>query len=141
MSDRRLGGEHGGDATLFDAAARFPLADTRAIELPARPPERAKRTAILQLRFGEVEICRPRDEQDHGLAATVRLRLIELEEVAAPAGVEPLHWRLLTTHAVEDVRPGLAHRRLVPGPLGDRAVVPGDEVAGTATGGQPARLG
>lgn len=102
MSDRRLAGDHPKDTTLFSAAARFPLADTRAIELPARPPERAKRIATLQLRFGEVEICRPRDEQDRSLPATVRLHLIEVMEVAAPAGVEPLHWRLLTTHAIED---------------------------------------
>lgn len=100
MSDRRLAGDQ--DATLFGAAAQVPLADTRAIELPARPPERAKRTATLQLRFGEVEIRRPRDEPDRGLPATVRLRLIEVEEIATPVGVEPLHWRLLTTHAVEE---------------------------------------
>lgn len=100
MVDRRLAGPNQDNGTLFGAAAHFPVAGTRTIELPARQPDRAKRTAKLELRFGEVEICRPRDEQDHELAATVRLRLIEVEEVAAPAGVEPLHWRLLTTHAV-----------------------------------------
>jgi len=33
----------------------------------------------------------------------VRLRLVEVREVDAPAGEEPLHWRLLTTHAVADL--------------------------------------
>jgi hypothetical protein len=32
----------------------------------------------------------------------VRLRLVDVREVAAPEGVEPLHWRLLTTHEVAD---------------------------------------
>jgi hypothetical protein len=36
------------------------------------------------------------------LAKTVQLRLIEVREVDPPEGVEPLHWRLLTTHEVAD---------------------------------------
>ena len=98
MSDRKLAG--GG--TLFNVAARFAVAGRRTIELPARPPTRAKRSAILELRFGEVEICRPRDELDRGLPKTVQLRLVEVQEVDPPEGVVPLHWRLLTTHDIAD---------------------------------------
>lgn len=98
MVDRRLAG--GG--TLFNAAESFAVAGTRKIELPARLPDRAARTATVEMRFGEVDICRPRDERDRGLPKTVRLRLVEVREVAAPEGVEPLHWRLLTTHDVAD---------------------------------------
>ncbi len=58
--------------------------------------------AVLELRYGEVEICRPRDEADRSLPPSVRLRLIEVHEVDPPADVEPLHWRLLTTHAIAD---------------------------------------
>jgi hypothetical protein len=98
MVDRRLAG--GG--TLFAAAARFAVAGTRQIDLPAREPLRTKRRAVVELRFGEVEICRPRDEQDRSLSATVRLRLLEVRETNPPEGVEPLHWRLLTTHDIAD---------------------------------------
>jgi hypothetical protein len=98
MGDRRLAG--GG--TLFNAAESFAVAGTRKIELPARPPDRAARIATVEMRFGEVEICRPRDEWDRGLPKTVRLRLVEAREVAAPEGAEPVHWRLLTTHDVAD---------------------------------------
>ena len=98
MGDRRLAG--GG--TLFNAAESFAVAGTRKIELPARPPDRTARTATVEMRFGEVEICRARDEWNRGLPKTVRLRLVEVREVAAPEGVEPLHWRLLTTHDVAD---------------------------------------
>jgi Transposase DDE domain len=98
MVDRRLAG--GGN--LFSAAESFAVAGTRKIDLPARQPDRAARTAIVEMRFGEVEIRRPRDEQDRTLPKTVRLRLVEVREVAAPEGAEPLHWRLLTTHDVAD---------------------------------------
>jgi hypothetical protein len=98
MVDRRLTG--GG--TLFNAAESFAVAGTRKIKLPARQPDRAARTATVEMRFGEVEICRPRDERDHSLPKTVRLRLVEVQEIDPPEGVEPLHWRLLTTHDVAD---------------------------------------
>jgi hypothetical protein len=88
--------------TLFTAAETFALAGRREIELRARKPGEVKRTATVEMRFGEVEIRRPRDEQDLSLPKTVRLRLVEVREVDAPKGVEPLHWRLLTTHDVAD---------------------------------------
>jgi hypothetical protein len=96
MSDRRLA--DGG--TLSTAAAQLPVAGRRQIELPAREPGRSKRTAVVELRYGEVEICRPRDELDRSLCNTVPLRLIEVREVNPPAELEPLHWRLLTTHSI-----------------------------------------
>jgi hypothetical protein len=98
MKDRRLA--TGG--MLFAAAAQFPMAGQRKIELPARDPGKPKRTAVVELRYGEVEICRPQQEQDRSLPKTVRLRLVEAQEVNPPAGAEPLHWRLLTTHEIVD---------------------------------------
>lgn len=90
-----------GGGRLFDAAAGLPRGGERSIELPAREPGQAKRTAVVELRYGELEIRRPQDE-DHSLPAGLRLRLIEVKEVAPPAGVAPLHWRLLTTHQIAD---------------------------------------
>lgn len=98
MSDRKLAG--GG--ALSGAAAQFPAAGRRTIELPARPPARAKRRVVLELRYGEVEICRPGHERDRSLPETVSLRLVEVQEIDPPEGVEPLHWRLLTTHGIAD---------------------------------------
>lgn len=98
MSDRSLAG--GG--TLFSAAAQFAIVGRRVIELRAHDPAHPKRSAVVELRHGEVEICRPRDELDRSLPPTVRLRLVEVREVNPPAGVEPLHWRLLTTHRITD---------------------------------------
>jgi hypothetical protein len=96
MNDRRLAG--GG--LLFATMATFPVVGQRTIELPAREPGRAARTAKLELRFGTVEIARPSSEWDRSLAKTVTLRAIDVREIDAPPGIEPLHWRLLTTHAI-----------------------------------------
>jgi hypothetical protein len=98
MSDRQLAG--GG--TLFAAAAEFPVMGRHTIELRSHDPAHPKRTAVVELRYGEVEICRPRDESDRSLSPTVRLRLVDVREINPPEGVEPLHWRLLTTHAIAD---------------------------------------
>ena len=98
MSDRALAG----GVTLFTAAAQFPVAGRRTIELRAHDPAHPKRTAVVELRHGEVNICRPRDGLDRSLPPTVRLRLIDVREVNPPEGVEPLHWRLLTTHETTD---------------------------------------
>ncbi len=98
MVDRRLVG--GG--TLFAALSEVAIAGRRQIHRPARQPDRAKRTAVVELRYGSVEIFRPRDEQDRTLAKTVRLWLVDVREVNPPADVEPLHWRLVTTHEITD---------------------------------------
>jgi hypothetical protein len=98
MKDRRLA--TGG--MLFAAAAAFPLAGQRKIELPARDPGKPKRTAVMEMRYGEVEIRRPGQEADRSLPESVRLRVVEAREIDPPADTEPLHWRLLTTHEIAD---------------------------------------
>ena len=98
MSDRRLSG--GG--LLFATMATFPMVGQRTIELPAREPGRSARTAKLELRFGTAEILRPTKEWDRSLTRRVTLQAIEVREIGAPSGVEPLHWRLLTTHVIAD---------------------------------------
>ena len=95
MQDRRLANGVG----LYATGARFPEADTRTIALPRRGPDEPGRTAGLTLRFGTVAVKRPRSSA-RDLPPCVRLTLVEVVERDPPAGVEPLHWRLLTTHAV-----------------------------------------
>lgn len=94
--DRRLDG--GG--TLFAAAAQWPPAGKAKIEIVARK-DRAARTARLVLKFGVVTVRKPEDCLAKDLPASIMLRLVEVEEIGAPAGVEPVHWRLLTTFCVK----------------------------------------
>jgi len=91
-----------GGGALFAAAANFAMAGRRRIELPARDPGRAKRAAVVELRYGEVVIVRPQHEHDHSLPSSVRLRLLEVREIDPPEDAEAVHWRLLTTHAIGD---------------------------------------
>jgi hypothetical protein len=97
MTDRRLAS--GG--MLSAAADGFPVAGRQTIELRPHEPGQATRAAVVELRCGEVEICRPQNE-DRSLPETVRLQLIEVREVDPPADVEPVLWRLLTTHDIAD---------------------------------------
>jgi len=87
---------------LFAAADKLPVAGRHNIELPARDPGQPKRTAVVELRYGAVEIRRPEHENDRSLPPTVSLRVVEAREAESPPGVEPLHWRLLTTHTITD---------------------------------------
>lgn len=96
MQDRRLVG--GG--SLYAAGASFPVAGTAALELRGRGPKEPSRKAHLTLRFGPVVLQRPQGS-DRSLPKSVKLNLVEVVELDPPAGVEPVHWRLLTTHDVD----------------------------------------
>jgi len=97
MHDRSLAD----GTTLYAAADKFSLVGSRAIELPARA-KRAAREATLSLRFGPVQLKRPPRPGLEGLPDFVQLTLVEAVEPDPPAGAEPVHWRLLTTHEIAD---------------------------------------
>ena len=98
MTDRAL--TTGG--TLRRAVQDVAFRDTQVIELRERAG-RPARQAKLCLRFGEATIKRPKNLREDGLPEGVTLRWVEAVERAAPEGVEPLHWLLLTTHEVSSL--------------------------------------
>ena len=91
-----------GGGTLSSVVTQWPFVAQRRVDLLATD-KRAAREAILSLRFGEVEVVRPDGPDAKDLPKTVTLRLVEVIEHNPPADVEPVHWRLLTTHDVTDV--------------------------------------
>jgi Transposase DDE domain len=99
MHDRALAD----GASMYETAAGLPIADTSTIQLMARA-NRPARDAKLALRFGRVTLQRPQGPGLRDLPKTVDLTLIEVIERDPPADVEPLHWYLLTTHAVADAK-------------------------------------
>lgn len=97
MADRSI---MEGGGKLSSAPLR--LAGAAKLALRARPG-RPARTANLVTRFGPVTIKRPANlARQEGLAETVQVSLVEVCEMDAPPGTEPILWRLLTTHRVED---------------------------------------
>src|SRR3990170_1326963 len=95
MHDRKLADGTG----LYAASEAMPVMDQRAIVLPARA-QRTERVAVLKLRFGAVNLGRPQSKFLRHLPKSLSLALVEVCESDPPAGTEPLHWRLLTTHPV-----------------------------------------
>ena len=58
------------------------------------------RQATVALRFDAISLKRPVRAGCKTLPKTLALWVVDVREVDPPAGAEPLHWRLLTTHAV-----------------------------------------
>jgi hypothetical protein len=95
MHDRLLANGSG----LYAALECLPVKDRRPILLPTRA-QRPERIACLDLRFGPVELARPQTKFLRHLPGSLSLTVVDVREIDPPEGVEPLHWRLLTTHHV-----------------------------------------
>lgn len=95
---------------LGEHLAKVSWAGTHKLELPAGPG-RAGRVAELRVKWSSVVVTRPRKRAStlKGYPASVRLNVVELWEdpAAVPAGEAALHWRLLTTHGVDNMEQAL----------------------------------
>jgi hypothetical protein len=98
MHDRKLADRNG----LYEASDAMAAVDRRAVQLPARAA-RPARLARLELRFGAIELARPQSKFLHHLPKSLPLAVVDVREINAEAGVEPLHWRLLTSHDVAGI--------------------------------------
>jgi len=82
------------DQSVFEAVAKARVLGSFEIDWRARP-ERTARVAKLEIRAVEVSLrgaYRP-----GGTKPALRLTAVEVREVDAPAGEEPIHWLLLTS--------------------------------------------
>jgi hypothetical protein len=90
---------------LFAKADSWDEAGQMTVELPAVPGRKA-RQAVLSVRFGSITISCPknrkRSEGARELAKTITVQMVDAREINPPDGQEPAHWRLLTTHQVND---------------------------------------
>ena len=85
--------------TLRQTVERIASYAKAVLELPKRM-DRAARQAHLRLRFGSVVLKRPAKTGAADLPASVGLSFVEVIEPHPPKGAEPVHWLLLTTHAL-----------------------------------------
>lgn len=77
------------------------------VKIPAAPGRKA-RTTELALRFSRVVLRKPLHGAAADLPATIALTMVDVRETSTPQDGKPVHWRLLTTHAVTN--PGEARR-------------------------------
>lgn len=95
MHDRKLADKTG----LYAVVDAMAPVERRTIELPARA-QRPARQADLELRFGAIKLARPQSKFLHHLPKSLHLAVVDVREINADPDVEPLHWRLLTSHEV-----------------------------------------
>jgi len=84
---------------LSERCAGWAEQERTTISVPPRPGQ-AGRQATVAVRFGAVRLQRPNTPQARGLPEAVELWVVDVQEINPPDGVEPVHWRLLTTHRV-----------------------------------------
>ncbi len=87
---------------LFAFAEALPERGRLALTIPAAPG-RPARPAELAVRFAPVRLRRPVNGAARELPETVALTLLDIREICPPGEAEPVHWRLLTTHAVTNL--------------------------------------
>jgi hypothetical protein len=87
-----------GNGCLFAHCAAWPERQRYQIEVPGHG-KKPGRVATVALRFGQVDLKRTPNAAKT-LPDTVTLHLVDVAEIDPPTGQEPVHWCLLTTHAV-----------------------------------------
>jgi hypothetical protein len=93
--DRRL--EGGEAAFLWAQMGTQPAVASMQVKVP-RKKKQAARTAVVEVRYGAVELKAPHRKPRLG---PVKLWAVWVMEVGAPAGAEPVEWMLLTNLPVE----------------------------------------
>ena len=92
-----------GVGRLFETCATWSEVTRYSITVPAKrsgKSQRAERTAVVAVRFGEVTVRRPALASKQ-LAESLTLRVVDVREIDQPPDVaDRVHWCLLTTHAV-----------------------------------------
>jgi Transposase DDE domain len=92
-----------GDGLLFPFIDGLPEQGRFVTTIPAAPGRKA-RTTTLTVRYSPVTLRKPLHGADPALPATIAVTVVDVRETSTPAdGGEPIHWRLLTTHAVASV--------------------------------------
>ena len=100
--NRKIEAEHEEGVLLFAFVDGLAEAGRISVKVPAAPG-RNERIAQLAIRFSPVELRKPRHGASRDLPKTIGVMLVDVREVSAPEGCKPLHWRLVTTHAVTNL--------------------------------------
>lgn len=86
---------------LFAALDALPEAGRADLDLPAQPGVKARKVR-LAVRFAVLPLAKPARGFSQGLPEAVELQAVDVREIDPRPGQPAVHWRLLTTHAVDD---------------------------------------
>ena len=94
--------------SIYDYLAHQRCEGSYTVKIEGDPRRKQpKREALLAVRFTKVQIQCPAKLKGLGYPAGLWLYAVEAREVCPPPGVEPIHWRLLTTHEVTSLEQAL----------------------------------
>jgi DDE family transposase len=82
---------------LFNEADAWPDLGVSEIVVPPRGPGDKPRKARVALRASRVQLAKPESKVATPDPDEIEIGLVEVREIAPPAGVKGVHWRLLTT--------------------------------------------
>ncbi len=85
---------------LFGMIDRLPAMGQARLDVPAKPGRKA-RQARIAVRFSQASIARPRHDRSEGRPDSQTLTVVDVREIDPPEG-DAIHWRLLTTLAVDN---------------------------------------
>lgn len=101
--DRKIESAAEGETELlFPHIDGLPEAGRFGVKIPAAPGRKARETE-LALRFSPIQLCKPVHAGSRDLPDSIALTLVDVREILPPDDVEPIHWRLFTTHAVTNL--------------------------------------
>jgi hypothetical protein len=87
---------------LFSHVDGLPEQGRFEVKIPAAPGRKA-RTTELAVRFSRPVLRKPLHGAAADLPATIALTMVDVRETSTPQDGKPIHWRLLTTHAVTNL--------------------------------------
>jgi len=92
-----------GGTRLFACTAAWPVLGHGEVKIGPRGPGDKGRLAQVSLRAGAVRIAKPRNGADRSDPRSLELTLVEVREEQPPPGLDPIHWRLITTLPANDL--------------------------------------
>ena len=84
---------------LFGVAGQLPHLGCCDVEIGAKPGKKS-RMARLDVRAGQVQLCKPDESLEPADPASIKVNVVEVREQNPPARAKPVIWRLLTTEPV-----------------------------------------
>ena len=95
-----------GQATekLYQTIDNWEVEDIYSVKLPATD-KRSAHDATLILKFGAINIAKPKKHPDNSLPTCIAMHAIEVKEcpTTVVGNEAPVHWRLLTSHTVDTI--------------------------------------